>query len=158
MPRNPHKTRCAVPNCRAWAVRGSDPPRCSPHSGRAGAPPGNRNRLVHGFYANVLHPQELADLVAHAGDTTLDAEIAIARVALRRILAMLLTGCTPGPHPRPLDAHDYARFTALAFHGASAVSRLLRTRQQLGGEQSGQILAVFAQALDELGAEWGIDL
>ena len=158
MPRNPHKTRCAVPGCHAWALHGSDPPRCSPHSGRTGAPPGNQNRLIHGFYAAALHPHELADLAAHAGDTTLDAEIAITRIALRRILVMLLTGLTPGPHPHPLDAGDYARFIALAFQGAGAISRLLRVRQQLGGDQSDHILSFFDEALDELSAEWGIEL
>ena len=158
MPRNPAKTRCQQPNCRAWALRGSDPPRCSAHSGRAGAPTGNQNRLVHGFYASTLQPDELADLAAHAGDTTLDAEIAVTRIALRRILGMLLTGLTPGPNPRPLDAHDYARFIALAFHGAGAISRLLRARQQLGGDQSDHILSFLDEALDELSVEWGVEL
>ena len=47
--------------CRAWAVRGSDPPRCAPHrrspSGggggrwRIGAPDDNTNALKHGVYA-----------------------------------------------------------------------------------------------------------
>ncbi len=158
MPRNPHKTRCQQPDCRAWALRGSDPPRCSAHSGRTGAPAGNQNRLVHGFYASTLQPDELAALAAHAGDTTLDAEIAITRVALRRILTMLLTGLTPGPNPRPLDAGDYARFIALAFHGAGAISRLLRARHQLGGDQRDEITSFFDQALDELSAKWGIEL
>jgi hypothetical protein len=27
MPGNPHQTPCAVPGCRAWALRGSGPPR-----------------------------------------------------------------------------------------------------------------------------------
>jgi len=158
MPRNLHKTRCAVPGCRAWALRDSDPPRCVSHAGRTGAPPGNQNHLVHGFYAAVLHPQELADLAAYAGDTTLDAEIAITRVALRRILGMLLTGVTLGPDPHPLDALDYARFAALAFQGASVVSRLLHTRQHLGGEPSDIVHNLFSQVLDELGAEWSIPL
>lgn len=40
--------------CRAWAVRGSDPPRCSPHGGGrrpVGAPKGNQNARSHGFFA-----------------------------------------------------------------------------------------------------------
>ena len=35
MPRNPAKTPCSVDGCRAWAIRGSDPPLCSPHRTRA---------------------------------------------------------------------------------------------------------------------------
>jgi hypothetical protein len=158
MPRNPNKTRCTVPGCRAWAIRGSDPPRCSPHSGLTGAPPGNQNRLVHGFYATTLHPQEAADLAAYAGDTSLDAEIAITRVALRRILGMLLTGYTPGPDPAPLDALDYARYSGLAFQGAATVSRLLRVRHDLGGDGSDAMLGFLGQALDELGSELGLQL
>jgi hypothetical protein len=196
MPRNPNKTPCSVPGCRAWAIRGSDPPRCSPHRhatvrpgpalrcppspsrgpaegparsaspeavlegpGRGvGAPPGNQNRLVHGFYANVLHPEELADLAVYAADATVDAEIAIVRVALRRILGMLLTGMTAGPNPSPLDAQDYARFASLAFRGAGTVSRLFRARQALGGDKQDAITSAVHQALDELSAEWDVEL
>ncbi len=200
MPRNPNKTPCSVPGCRAWAIRGSSPPRCSPHRSRkaspeagqqaspdpvptqaggtgpkgrkiegrtlseaegrtptVGAPPANQNHLVHGFYSTVLRPKERADLVAYAADTTLDAEIAIARVALRRILGMFLTGVTPGPEPFPLDAQDYARFASLAFQGAGTISRLLRARQALSGDTD-PLMGFLTQALEELGEEWGVDL
>jgi len=203
MPRNPDKTPCSVDGCRAWAIRGSDPPLCSPHrTGAArseqsaaactehsvaacpehnvaacpesdgpvdaeredrwlcsgcdlrwlppqgtplnvvreyaervvrgvGAPPGNQNRRTHGFYARALSPQEQTDLDSLAGDASLDAEIAIARVALRRVLDLLSSGVTPGPDPSPLTADEIARLTGLAIRGTSAVSRLLRTRQTL---------------------------
>lgn len=45
--------------CRAWAVRGSHPPRCAPHGGGAapvGAPTGNQNARTHGFYARTRLP------------------------------------------------------------------------------------------------------
>ena len=175
MPRNPNKTPCSVPGCRAWAIRGSDPPTCSPHrhatalpetgdsqadpgQPRVGAPPGNQNRLVHGFYATVLDPQDRADLVACAADPTLDAEIVVARVALRRILGMLLTGRTPGADGAPLTAWDYARCAGLAFQGAGAVSRLLRARQSLTGGLEGALGSAMGQALKELGEEWGVEL
>ncbi len=159
MPRNPNKTPCSVPGCKAWAIRGSDPPLCSPHTrGTVGAPPGNQNRCTHGFYATILRRDELADLAAHAGDTTLDAEIAITRVALRRVLAMLLSGRTPGPDPRPLEAADYARLTNLAFQGAGSISRLLRARQALTPDSEAPFLSVIHDALGELGEEWGIKL
>jgi hypothetical protein len=167
MPRNPHKTPCSVPGCRAWAIRGSDPPRCSAHRGAGahpepgpgvGAPPGNQNRLLHGFYATILRPEELADLLVHAADTSLDAEIAITRVALRRILRMLLTGLSPGPAPRPLDVVDYARFSSLAFQGVATVSRLLRARQDIGDSPNDVVRRIFGEVLDGLGEEWGIDL
>ena len=79
MPRNPDKKHCSVEGCEAWAIRGSDPPLCSPHSGKVGAPEGNRNRLTHGFYATAVLPDELADLGQDTVDNTLAAEIAITR-------------------------------------------------------------------------------
>jgi hypothetical protein len=117
MPRNPNKRHCTVPGCNAWAMRDSEPPRCSPHSGKVGAPEDNQNRLTHGFYSTAVHPEELADLASHACDATLLAEIAITRIALRRIFGMLVTGQTPAPNSRPLEARDYARFVGLAFRG-----------------------------------------
>ena len=164
MPRNPHKTRCSIPDCRAWAIRGSDPPLCSPHSHRTGAPKGNQNNLAHGFYASTVSRRELHDLAADAADTTLNAEIAITRVALRRIFGILLSGHTPGStcptcgEPRPLDADHYARYSALAFQGAGTISRLLRTRGALGGDTDDAFDRIIGQALDELGEEWGVEL
>jgi hypothetical protein len=134
MARNPDKRKCIEEGCNAWAIRDSQPPRCSPHSGKVGAPEGNRNRLTHGFYATAVLPEELDDLGEETVDSTLADEIAITRVALRRILRMLLTGQSPGPDPRPLDAADYARISALAFRGAGAISRLLRAHHDLGGQ------------------------
>lgn len=157
MPRNPNKRNCTVPSCNAWAMRASEPPRCAPHSGRTGAPEGNQNRLIHGFYATAVHPDEQDDLAAHAGDATLASEIAITRIALRRIFGMLVTGETPGDNPRPLDAQDYARYVGLAFQGAGAISRLLRANLAVGG-QSSDIPRAIESALDKLGDQWGIEL
>lgn len=213
MPRNPNKTPCAVPGCRAWAIRGSSPPRCSPHRhSRAcpesvrrafpgpvlpvprlgegnesegslppvpgnvekdetrpppqeplaaslpgvGAPPGNQNHLVHGFYSKILLPEEHADLVAYAANTSLEGEIAITRVALRRILGMLLTSVTVGPKPVPLDAQDYARFSSLAFQGAGTISRLLRARKALSGDTD-ELLGFLTRVAEQLDAEEGRD-
>ena len=55
-----HKTPCTATTrqdqpCRAWALPGTDPPRCAPHGGasaKPGAPMGNHNAVTHGFYAN----------------------------------------------------------------------------------------------------------
>lgn len=158
MPRNPNKTPCSTPGCRAWAIRGSDPPLCSPHSNRkTGAPPGNQNRLVHGFYASVLKHSDRTEDAADTAGTSLDAEIAIVRVALRRILGMLLTGATIGPDPRPLTVHEIARYAGLAFQGAGTVSRLLRARRALTG-QNDPLDDLMNQTLDILSEQWGIPL
>ena len=150
--------------CKAWAIRGSDPPRCSAHAGRnagAGAPPGNQNRRTHGFYASALLPEELADLVACSGDMTLDDEIAIARVTLRRILALLSADRvhrTPEGTTVEMTPVDYARLAALLLAGARTVARLLRDKRALSGEAADGISGAISQAIDELSTEWGIPL
>jgi hypothetical protein len=162
MPKNPNKARCQQPGCRAWAVRDSSPPLCAAHGGRkGGAPPGNQNALTHGFYASTLNPDELADLDVIgqlAGDTTLDAEVVITRIALRRLLHMFQTGITPGPNPQPLTAQDYTNVIGLAFRGCGTLSRLLRARKDLGGEQSDAFHAFIDEALDLLSEEWNCQL
>ena len=189
MPRNPDKRPCSVPDCRAWAVRDSDPPLCAAHipesaspesnrracpesnrracpesSRRAcpesnrrarGAPPGNRNAMVHGFYASTLHPDDLATLDEEATASSLDGEILIIRIALRRLQHMILSGATPGPNPRRLEANDYARFIGLTFQGANTLSRLLRVRWELPDNPWDRIMDA---ALDSLSEEWGVEL
>ena len=137
--------------CNAWAVRGSEPPTCAVHAGR-----------TQGFYAGALEPGELADLVAFAGDLTLDDEIACARVALRRVLAALSTpGDTEGADPaagEALSLSEFARVAGLAFQGTRTVSRLLRDQRALSGDASEGISGAIAAALDELSTMWGVDL
>jgi hypothetical protein len=158
MPRNPSARRCSALNpdgrpCRAWAIRGSDPPLCSAHAGRnvgAGAPPGNQNRRSHGFYATAFDPGEVAAALDDDTFFALQSEIACARIALRRVLAYLVSDDLP-----PLD---YLKVAALAFQGVRTIARLLRDNQALGGQPSSELQAAIDSALDELGAEWGIDL
>ena len=117
------------------------------------------------FYASALEAAELADLVAFAGDLTLDDEIACARIALRRVLAVLSAdGAPPDGHGEAeaagagLTPAEYARLAALAFQGTSTVARLLRDRRALCGDAADGISAAIGQALDELSSEWGIEL
>ncbi len=75
MPRNPDKKRCSFPDCRAWAIRGTDPPVCSPHSGRClayrfqhgrrgpGAPLHNLNALRSGERSQPI-PNDSLQLIA----------------------------------------------------------------------------------------------
>jgi hypothetical protein len=157
MPTNPDKRHCTRPGCKAWAVRGSDPPLCSPHSGRVGAPPGNANHLIHGYYTSVLHPEETAGLSDTVETSTLDAEILMTRAAIRRLFQMLKSGKTPGADPKPLTAEDYGRYIGLIFAGAGAISRLLRARAALPGFTSA-FDRMMEEVLDNLGKEWGVDL
>jgi hypothetical protein len=163
MPRNPHKQPCQHPDCKAWAVRGSDPPLCASHAGRkVGAPPGNQNRRTHGFYSRFLEPDEAVDLIAFSDDASLDDEIAITRVALNRVFQMLVSGTTPGPDPQPLAPGDYTRLVTLIFQGSGTISRLIRIKHDLARLHpdvfSDTLSEAVNQALDELSTEWGREL
>lgn len=144
------QTKAGQP-CRAFALPGSD--LCAAHSGRkgkAGAPLGNSNARTHGFYDTELTDQELADLVIHAANSTLDDEIALARVALRRLMNYL-------DKKRELPPNEMAAIAPHVFGGARSVARLLRDRRALSGDAADGLLGAIATALDELGSEWGRD-
>jgi hypothetical protein len=126
----------------------SEPPICSVHTGRTGQT-GNNNAATRGFYGRAYTQQEIADLVAHAIDETLDDEIAVSRVALRRVLQQLHSDLPPD---------DYAKLSALAFAGARTVGRLLRDKRALSGEAIDGLTATLSTALDELSTELGIDV
>ena len=153
MPKNPDKRHCQVPGCRAWAIRDSDPPLCSPHSRRNGpALLDNQNARTHGFYSRVIHSHELADLLEEAGATALESEIAIARVALRRLFGYLASAADL----RPLD---YARLADVIFHGVRTIARLQRDHQTLVAAANEDLFGEAINfALDELSAEWGVEL
>ena len=169
MPRNPNKTPCSVEGCKAWAVRDSDPPICAPHAsrkagseteGRFGAPEGNQNALIHGFYADYSQPVDLEELrkELEAGivDVSLDSEIRITRDILCRLLGIISTGTTPGPNPRPVDDGAYCHYFQLVLHCLNTLRRLIHTRQTLPERDGFQ--AIIDAALDDLSEEWGIDL
>jgi hypothetical protein len=90
MPRNPDKTRCAIPGCRNWAMR--DRARCRAHRDAelgprgAGAPPGNLNALRHGVYARPLPAPDFERLVAEVIEQPDDLPLRIA-LAIRAIQA-----------------------------------------------------------------------
>lgn len=157
-PTNVNCTRTTLSDkpCRAWAIRGSDPPACAAHAGRtegAGAPRHNVNRRQHGFYSPVLDPAELADLVQFADDLSLADEIALARVILRRVTGRLTTA-----DPAVLDLEDLARLAALALAGTRTVARLLRDQRALSGDAADGFAGAIAQALDEFSTEIGLEL
>jgi hypothetical protein len=155
---HPPKRRCshttaAGQPCRAWAVHGTDPPACSAHAKRnkgAGAPKGNQNARTHGFYAPTLSKSEIADLEADP-DLNLAAEIACARIALRRILQYLSRDAGQ------LSVEDQIRALGLVFHGTRTIARLLRDFHALGGDVT-RLAKTTNKVLDDLAAKWGIDL
>ena len=124
--------------CRAWAMRGSDPPLCAAHSGRVGAPPGNRNAVRHGFYSRPV--QEVSGI----GDVVLDLEHRITR------MMDFLDECQ--------DREEMLRATALYGQMVSRYGRLLRDKRALSGESADGILDAIGKALDEINTELGTEL
>jgi len=158
MPKNPHKAKCTEKTksgepCKAYAtVNGL----CSSHAKRnvgAGAPKGNDNRLIHGFYGRHFTMQEVADLVAHAQVTGLDDEIALTRVLLQRVMKVI--GETK---EESIPTEEFQKLANLIFSGTNNVARLLRTQRAISGEAADGIAGAIGDALDELSTLWGIDL
>jgi len=156
MPRNPDKRPCSFRDCKAWAMRGSEPPICAPHAaGLLGAPLGNRNALTHGFYATTLAPDDLKELDEDVFEDVLDDEVLILRVALRRLQRMILSGLTSGANPQPLNVQDYARFIGLTFQGINTLTRLLRVRKDLPeGDRLDEFIDIWREAVFE---EYGVE-
>jgi len=93
---------------------------------------------------------EVADLVAHADNQTLDDEIAVARVMLRRLFEKV-------GNP-DLSTEELAEISKIALTATGSIARLLRSNRALSGEAADGISGAIAQALDELGNEWGVEL
>lgn len=148
-------TTTAGAPCKAWAVRGTDPPLCATHAGLtvgAGAPYGNQNAVRHRFYSHYFNNQDLADLVAHLDNVDdIDDEIAIVRVMLGRLLPRLES-------PAELPTAEIAALVPLVLSCTGRIAQLLRDRRALSGKAGDSLLEALGVALDELSTEWGTDL
>lgn len=105
--------------CRAWAVRGTDPPRCAPHGGgraAVGAPEGNQNAQTHGFYARAHVPDQGWTI------DTLVADLAARHAGLSNYIGRLLAD-------DQADPRDVARLFALYRVSAARLERLLQERE-----------------------------
>lgn len=129
--------------CRAWAVRGSDPPLCGAHGGgaaRPGAPAGNKNAEKHGAYAAGKSPADLDEAI-----TELERR-------LKQVSAYI------DKHFAELEPPDFGRLAGLQAQMTSRLGRLMRDRQQVTGDDSDELAQAINQALDWLGEEWGVEL
>jgi hypothetical protein len=135
--------------CKAWAVHGTDPPRCAPHGGGSapvGAPPGNQNARTHGFYAHIASPGASPD------ECTIDNIIADLYCKQRRVSRYI------DENIDDLPPADLARFLRIHGQNSSRLGRLLRDRDILTGGFGDGLSAAIEQALVELSAELGTDL
>jgi hypothetical protein len=125
--------------CRAWAVPGTDPPRCSAHSGKTGgAPKGNQNARKHGGYAEPAGPS-----------TSLERELEILTRQIEDVREYAQT------RREELEPAEYRKHNALLGALISRKGRLLRDRRALSGEDADELSRMFEDAARRLAAEKG---
>ena len=138
--------------CQAWAMIGSDPPLCWAHGDRRNRfGMGREGTNASGFYDRQLSQQELADVRALSEDQTLNSELVLNRVFLRRLLVAL-------QESDELDPMQLAKLAPIIFRGTQAVARLLREERALNGDADDGVPQVIGQALDALSKELGLEL
>jgi len=135
--------------CRNWSMHGSRT--CAAHTGLLGAQAGNQNAAKHAFYRPSLSADEIAALLTNAENNTLDDELAISRVMLRRLMYYL----QPNEKSRydDLTPMELAAIAPLIFTGSRTVAHLLREITD-----AGRTSTVWDEALDQLARDLVIEL
>jgi hypothetical protein len=129
--------------CKAWAIRGSDPPLCAPHSGLTGAPKGNTNAMTHGYYRRRVQPGEIDALYDGAGELDITHEAVLLRVLLHRLASYLNDPDLPLEKVKSIAPLIVSTSRALAY-----------MQKQLPDPHA----IDWDAALDELSKEWGWEL
>ena len=101
--------------------------------------------MMRGFYSRTLWEDEILDVarLAAEGDVSLDEEIAMLRICMRRVLEAGI---------------DPAKTLQLLSRGTGQLASLMRAKRALSGDAADGLADAFAKALDELSTELGIDL
>ncbi|MFQ6001548.1 MAG: hypothetical protein ACE5LG_07750 [Anaerolineae bacterium] len=131
MAKDRESRRCAKPGCRAWAMRGEE--LCYAHL---------RKR---GLYRRFFTEEEVQEIeeVASSNELTLDDVIEVLKVLIGRVLDR---------------EEDPSKALPLVERGVRSLVSALKARRALSGEAADGLAAAFAQALDELSTELGIEL
>jgi hypothetical protein len=97
------------------------------------------------FYDRTFTEDEVLDVarLAAAGDVSLEEEIAMLRICMRRVLEADV---------------DPAKTLQLLSRGVGQLAQLMRAKRALSGEAADGLADAFAKALDELSTELGVDL
>lgn len=131
--------------CRAWAVRGSDPPRCSSHGGvRVSV----KRRLDE--QAGDEGTRLASDLQE---DCTIEAVIAALYQQQRQLDEYLRRAWDSD-----IDLRELTHLLRVHGQNAYRLGRLLRDQRALSGEAADGIAGAMAMALTAVGNEMGIDL
>jgi len=161
--------------CRAYAVRGSEPPRCAPHGGGrrpVGGQAGNSNALKHGVYAASAPPSGADRTEAGASPSLaptrdvdrgarerLDGRIADLDRRLDQLSRYIDRFSIGDGSPGTLTIQDFSRLIALQGELLSRIMRLLRDRQQLQATWEESFLQeCIDEALDQASIILGVQL
>jgi len=131
MAKDRESKRCAKPGCRAWAMRGEE--LCYAHL---------RKR---GLYRRFFTEEEVQEIeeVASSGELTLDDVIEVLKVLIGRVVDR---------------EKDPGKALPLVARGVRSLVSALKAKRALSGKAADGLAAAFAQALDELSTELGIEL
>ncbi len=131
MAKDRESKRCAKPGCKAWAMRGEE--LCYAHL---------RKR---GLYRRFFTEEEVREIeeVASSNEFTLDDVIEVLKVLIGRVLDR---------------EEDPSKALPLVERGVRSLVSALKAKRALSGEAADGLAAAFAQALDELSTELGIEL
>lgn len=143
--------RCIIPGCNAWAMKGHPSGKCRQHLIKelgplgSGAPKGNVSAKTHGYYSTLFTEAELLSIaeMAARGEFTLDEEIATVKALLRRVIT---SGAEAGS------------VVGAYTQGARDLAYLLRAKRAITGGAAEGLASAFAQALDEISTEMGVEL
>ena len=150
--------------CKNRPIPGSDPPRCRVHledrveeaeefeteSQENEQEDERQETPANSFYR--LQPDELAELVAMAENLDLGDEIALVRVTLRRLFALLANNRDPD------QEQDLAKLASLVFAGSRTIAQLLRGQQALADEAAAGDLGAIGKALDQMVSDYKLKL
>jgi hypothetical protein len=133
---------CAMANKKGRKKIGFDTSKRSKRGGQQD----NVNALRHGFYSRTFTEDELVEIGRLAvADLSLDEEIAMLRVLMRRVLEADLSA---------------AEVIELFGRATGQLRRLVETKMELesGGDSEDTVSRAMERALDELAEELGVEL
>lgn len=139
-------------------MHGSDPALCNVHKRltlEAAAPEHASGKEVIRCRSEVVEPvcpytlEQIADLLRENADGSLDDELVIARVAVRRLMQHLEEQLTP---------HEFAHLAGIIFTGTNSIVRMLKSQKDLENHSAEDLARAMNQALDESSRKMGIRL
>jgi len=138
MAKDRESKKCAKPGCRAWAMRGEE--LCYAHL---------RKRGLYRRFFTEEEVQEIEEVASSSlqdpagNELTLEDVIEVLKVLIGRVVDR---------------EEDSSKALPLVARGVRSLVSALKAKRALSGKAADGLAAAFAQALDELSTELGIEL